>query len=75
MNDLSRLAGRAPFVPDTAAPAGPDYANYRVVPARYPARTAGTVACASFRHLHVRQLRERAFELALPDETPRADRV
>jgi polar amino acid transport system permease protein len=44
MNDLSRLAGRAPFVPDTAAPAGPDYANYRVVPARYPARTAGTVA-------------------------------
>ncbi|VWC59913.1 ABC transporter ATP-binding membrane protein [Burkholderia contaminans] len=44
MNDLSRLAGRAPFVPDTAAPAGPDYADYRVVPARYPARTAGTVA-------------------------------
>ncbi|EKS9793760.1 MULTISPECIES: amino acid ABC transporter permease/ATP-binding protein [Burkholderia] len=44
MNDLSRLAGRAPFVPDTAAPAGLDYADYRVVPARYPARTAGTVA-------------------------------
>ncbi|WP_269505893.1 amino acid ABC transporter permease/ATP-binding protein [Burkholderia sp. IMCC1007] len=44
MNDLSRIAGHAPFVPDAAAPAGPDYADYRVVPARYPARTAGTVA-------------------------------
>ncbi|VWB26208.1 ABC transporter ATP-binding membrane protein [Burkholderia aenigmatica] len=44
MNDLSRIAGHAPFVPDTAAPAGPDYADCRVVPARYPARTAGTVA-------------------------------
>ncbi|EDT41011.1 amino acid ABC transporter permease/ATP-binding protein [Burkholderia ambifaria] len=44
MNDLSRIAGPAPFVPDAAAPAGLDYADYRVVPARYPARTAGTVA-------------------------------
>ncbi|WP_175883386.1 amino acid ABC transporter permease/ATP-binding protein [Burkholderia sp. BCC0044] len=44
MNDLSRIAGHAPFVPDAAAPIDPDHADYRVVPARYPARTAGTVA-------------------------------
>ncbi|MEB2609335.1 amino acid ABC transporter permease/ATP-binding protein [Burkholderia cenocepacia] len=44
MNDLSRIAGHASFVPDAAAPVDPDYADYRVVPARYPARTAGTVA-------------------------------
>ena len=43
MNDFSRIAGHAPFVPDTAAPAVPDYADYQVVPARYPARTVGTV--------------------------------
>ncbi|MBN3566202.1 amino acid ABC transporter permease/ATP-binding protein [Burkholderia cenocepacia] len=44
MNDLSRIAGHASFVPDAAAPVDPDYTDYRVVPARYPARTAGTVA-------------------------------
>ncbi|CAN0642558.1 amino acid ABC transporter permease/ATP-binding protein [Burkholderia cepacia] len=44
MKDISRIAGHAPFVSDAAAPTAPDYTDYRVVPARYPARTAGTVA-------------------------------
>ncbi|WP_423382681.1 amino acid ABC transporter permease/ATP-binding protein [Burkholderia sp. LMG 32019] len=44
MNDISRIAGNTPFVPESAAPAAPDYTHDRVVPARYPARTVGTVA-------------------------------
>ncbi|MBJ9589272.1 amino acid ABC transporter permease/ATP-binding protein [Burkholderia seminalis] len=44
MNDISRIVGHAPFAPDAATAPVPDYADYRVVPARYPARTAGTVA-------------------------------
>ncbi|MBM2769962.1 amino acid ABC transporter permease/ATP-binding protein [Burkholderia anthina] len=44
MNDISRIAGHAPFVAEGVSSAAPDYAQYRVVPARNPARTAGTVA-------------------------------
>ncbi|WP_175779653.1 amino acid ABC transporter permease/ATP-binding protein [Burkholderia anthina] len=44
MNDISRLAGHAPFVAEGASSAAPDYAQYRVVPARHPARAIGTVS-------------------------------
>ncbi len=44
MNDISRMAGSAHFVPDNTSLAAPDYAHDRIVPARYPARTAGTIA-------------------------------
>ncbi len=44
MNDISRIAGHAPFVAEGASSAPPDYAQYRVVPARNPARTLGTAA-------------------------------
>ncbi|WP_264161691.1 amino acid ABC transporter permease/ATP-binding protein [Burkholderia anthina] len=44
MNDISRIAGHVPFVAEGASSAAPDYAQYRVVPVRNPARTAGTAA-------------------------------
>ncbi|WP_107310038.1 amino acid ABC transporter permease/ATP-binding protein [Burkholderia metallica] len=44
MNDISRIGCHAPFVAEGTSSAPPDYAQYRVVPARNPARTLGTVA-------------------------------
>ncbi|MBN3788388.1 amino acid ABC transporter permease/ATP-binding protein [Burkholderia sp. Ac-20353] len=42
MNDISPIAGNVRFVPE-GAPSAADHAHYRIVAARYPARTIGTI--------------------------------
>ena len=48
MSDTSHLAGPAPLPASSTSPDVPDYAHYRVVPARHRARTAGTVLASAF---------------------------